>query len=170
VTRSLLLAAAIVATGCSTLPSQNQVVSSSISPAEERQVRAVLERLYRSFNYGQGEEPEWQLMRSCFLDGALFAPEPEAGGTYRPLDVDALIRKWQASIRKRPSENAGYSEWIDQVSTSRVGNLIRADVTFYGKEATDSHPRKPGLDSLQLVKIGGDWKVLSFVVQYESKL
>lgn len=51
-----------------------------------------------------------------------------------------------------------------------MGELVRVDVVFYGKELGDPHPRKPGLDSLLLARTAGSWRVLSFVVQYESKL
>ena len=41
---------------------------------------------------------------------------------------------------------------------------------FQAERPGDPSPRKPGLDSLVLARIGPTWKVLSFVVQYESKL
>ena len=51
-----------------------------------------------------------------------------------------------------------------------MGQLIRVDVAFQAKKTNDPAPRNPGLDSLVLANSGGDWKVLSFVIQYESKL
>lgn len=168
--KSLLLTAALLASACAASPDRGTASPTRLASSTQQHVRALLDRLYRSFNYAKGQEPDWALMRSCFVDGALFVPEPDPGSAVRPADVDAVIAKWQASMRKRSAGNHGYSEWIDHVRTSRVGNLVRADVVFHGKEPGDPQPRKPGLDSLQLVQVDGEWKVLSFVVQYESKL
>lgn len=168
--RPLLLVAALLAAGCSTVTRTDAARPSPVAPETNGEVRNLLNKLYRSFNYAAGQEPDWVLMRSCFVDGVLFAPEPELGAGIKPRDVDALIAAWQTSMRRRATGNAGYSEWIDDVQMSRVGKLIRVDVAFFGKEPGDRGPRKPGLDSIQLVEVNGQWKVLSFVVQYESKL
>lgn len=167
---NLLLAAALSCVGCATAGVREPDAVAALAPATEREVRSLLDDLYRTFNYAAGQEPDWTGMRSCFVDGALFAPEPDPGEPVRAFNVDSLIAKWQGSMRKRQRENAGYAEWIDSVRYSRVGGLVRADVSFYGKEPTDRHERKAGLDTLQLVEVDGAWKVLSFVVLYESKL
>jgi hypothetical protein len=168
--RQVFLAATLLCGGCSTYAHHDPLTpDQAVTPEAGRQIRALLDKLYHSFNYPENQEPDWAMMRSCFVDGALFAPEPDAGEAIRPRDVDALIAGWQAAMRRRAS-HPGYSEWIDRVSISQVGKIVRADVVFYGREAGDTQPRRPGLDSLQLVQVDGEWRVLSFVVQSESKL
>ena len=141
----------------------------AVSPEDRQEIDALLDRLYRSFNYAAGKEPDWVMMRSCFVDGALFVPEAE-DGKVRAQDVDALIARWQASMRKKPGANPAYAEVVDSVRLERIATLVRADVTFTGSEPGDPRRRKPGLDSLQLVRQDGAWRVLSFVVHYESTL
>ncbi len=162
------LALVLALAACSTAP----VVKAPGQPAAvaEPEIRPLLERLYRSFNYGPRQEPDWRSMRACFIDGAQFVPEPPAGEPIRSYDVDALIAKWKSSMRRSKSANPGYSEWIDSTTITRTGDMLRVDVVFYGKEPGDPHPRRPGLDSLLLARSAGSWKVLSFVVQSESKL
>ena len=156
--------------GCSALPKAERTPFNAVSVVERREVQVLLEQLYRSFNYGAGQEPDWRLMRESFVDGAQFVPEPGSGEPLRSYDVDALIAKWRSSMRDDPSANHGYSEWIAGTSVEKVGEFLRVDVVFYGKEPGDSHARKPGMDSLLLARVDGGWKVLSFVVHNESKL
>lgn len=168
--RVLILAFAFMAVACSAVPRMERTPSHAVTATDRREVQVLLEQLYRSFNYGPGREPDWRLMRTSFVDGAQFVPEPSPGTPLRSYDVDALIAKWQSSMRAGSSSNLGYSEWIGSTSVDKVGELLRVDVVFYGKEPGDSHPRKPGLDSLLLARVNGSWKVLSFVVHSESKL
>jgi len=168
--RVLILALALMSLGCSALPRAERTPSHAVSATDRREVQVLLEQLYGSFNYGAGQEPDWRLMRASFIDGAQFVPEPSPDTPLRSYDVDTLIATWQSSMRAGHSTNLGYSEWISSTSVDKVGELLRVDVLFYGKEPGDSHPRKPGLDSLLLARVDGSWKVLSFVVHNESKL
>lgn len=164
-----ILAIALASMGCPAIPQAEPTTSRATSPIDS-EVQVLLDRLYRSFNYGPGEEPDWKSMRASFVDGAQFVPEPTGGSPLRSYDVDALIAKWQSSMRSGASVNLGYSEWIATISISKIGALLRVDVVFCGKEPGDPHQRQPGLDSLLLARVDGTWKVLSFVVHEESKL
>ncbi len=168
--RALILAFAFASVGCTNLQRAQPTHSLRVSSTDRRAVHILLKQLYQSFNYGPGQEPNWGLMRASFLDGAQFVPEPSRGTPVRPYHVDKLITKWQSSMRGTPSLNHGYSEWIESTNIDRVGDMLRVDVIFYGKEPADPYPRKPGLDSLILVRVGDTWKVLSFIVHKESKL
>lgn len=140
----------------------------SLTRAESEQVDALLDDLYRSFCSAEGEEPDWELMRSVFVDDAQFVTEPPPGRPPKPQTVDAFIASWRDAIRGRP--RPAYDEWITGTRVTKVGGLIRIDVAFLAKTSTDTAPRKPGLDTLVLTQVDGTWRVLSFVVQYESKL
>ena len=91
-------------------------------------------------------------------------------GAPSPQSVEAVISSWQASIRDSTSPARATEEWITDTRTAKVGKLIRVDVVFQARKRDDPAPREPGLDSLVLVDVDGAWKVLSFVVHYESKL
>lgn len=141
-----------------------------LTPAESKQVDLLLSTLYKSFNYGAGAEPDWASMRSVFVEGAQFVSEAPIGQAPEPKTVDQLIADWQASMRKSKSPTAGYEEWITGTNITKAGRLIFVDVTFQAREPSDRRAREPGRDALVLTDVGGTLKVLSFVVQYESKL
>lgn len=142
----------------------------SLTSDEARQVATVLDQLYRSFGHGAGEEPDWGSMRSVFVDGAQFVAEAAAGAAPKPQAVDDFVASWQAAVRASTTPAVASEEVILDKRITKVGKLIHVDVLFRAKKGTDAAPRKPGLDSLTLVDVGGQWKVLSFVVHYESKL
>jgi hypothetical protein len=168
--RALALVLLLAYTGCATPQPAAPLRTESLTSAETKQVDTLLEKLYRSFSHGDGEEPDWDLMRSVFVDGAQFVTEPPVGEAPNPQSVDAFISSWQASIRESESPTVATEEWITDARVVKVGRLIRADVVFQAKKRNEPAPRRPGLDSLVLVDAGGDWKILSFVVHYESKL
>jgi hypothetical protein len=168
--RTLALVLLIAVASCTSTRPAPPLRSQSLTPAETEQVDSLLEKLYQSFSYEEGEEPDWELMRSVFIDGAQFVGEPPVGEAPNPQSVDAFISSWQTSIRRSTSASSATDEWITGRHITKVGQLISVDVTFQAIKQNDPAPRKPGLDSLVLVSVGDVWKILSFVVQYESKL
>jgi len=168
--RALALLSSLALAGCLSTDPAAPLQAAPLTADEAARVDDVLERLYRSFSHGDGEEPDWELMRSLFVEGAQCVTETPTGQAPRPQPVDAFISAWRTSVRDRASPTLETGERILDARTTRVGRLIRVDVLFQAQKRDDPAPRTPGLDSLVLVDVGGDWKILSFVVHYESKL
>ena len=159
-----------VLTSCATIPQIDSLRVNPLTSAETQQVDALLDRLYRSFAYGADKEPDWDLMRSAFVENAQFVTEPAEGKAPDSQLLEAFITSWQETIRGSSAPRPSHDEWITGTTATKLGELIRVDVAFQAKKGNDTTPRKPGLDSLVLVKVDGQWKVLSFIVHYESKL
>lgn len=141
----------------------------SLTPDEENQVYILLKKLYKSFSYGNAEEPDWELMRSVFFEGAQFVSEVPEGKTPKPKTIEEFISSWQNSIRNSNSPTIETTERIIDTKTSKIGKSIRVDVVFQASKINDPSPRKYGLDSLILVNDDGVWKILSFIIHFESK-
>ena len=141
-----------------------------LTQSETEQVEKLLKNLYQSFSYAKSEEPNWELMRSVFLEGAQFVAELADGASPNPQTIEEFISSWQNSIRNSDSPTVETSEQIIETNSIKIGKLIRVDVVFQASKANDPSPRKYGLDSLLLVNVDGVWKILSFIIQYESKL
>lgn len=142
----------------------------SLTRDETAQVDILLEKLYQSFCYGKGEEPDWELMHSVFFEGAQFVGEVPEGEPPTPQTIEDFIASWQHSIRDSDSPTIATAERILETKATKIGQLIRVDILFQGSKSNDTSAKKPGLDSLVLASVDGVWKILSFVVQYESKL
>ena len=156
--------------GCESNYFDKLLKTESLTPDETEQVDILLKNLYQSFCYGNAEEPDWELMRSVFFEGAQFVSEVPQGGTPNPQTIEEFISSWQNSIRKSDSPTIETTERILETKATKIGNLIRVDILFQGSKSNETSPKKPGLDSLVLANVDGIWKILSFIVQYESKL
>ena len=169
--RALCLSVALtLLCGCLPYSSRGNARHAEVSQPAEHQIRQSLSRLYRSFSYAPGHEPDWSLMRSCFVSDAQVVLEPNQGRAPRAMPLSQMIAQWQASLREKPSNNLGYVETISSIRLQYVGAYVDADVVFYGKAPNDPRARKPGLDRLRFSNANGAWQVESLEVQYESKL
>lgn len=167
--RSLALAAGIVLFGCAGAPARTRPpFPGDHDTARQGQVDAVLDRLYQSFNYAAGQEPDWVAMRSLFFDDAVFVPEPEPGRAPVPRSIDDLIARWQAAWRGSADREA-YAEWITQRRVTVRGNVAYVEIEFMGRAPTDDRARQPGIDHVLLLEADGQWKVAAFVVARESR-
>ncbi|WP_299157934.1 hypothetical protein [uncultured Eudoraea sp.] len=155
---------------CKTNRPDGTLQTETLTQGETEQVDIILKKLYQSFSYGKTEEPNWELMRSVFFEGAQFVSETSAGESPRPQTIEEFISSWQNSIRDSNSPTEKTTEWIIETKTTKIGRLIRVDVVFQASKSNDPSPRKTGLDSLVLANVDGVWKILSFVIHYESKL
>lgn len=142
----------------------------SLTPNETEQVDTLLKHLYQSFCYGKAEEPDWELMRSVFFERAQFVSEVPCGESPKSQTIEAFISSWQNSIRESTTPTVATSERIISTKAIKLGKLIRVDVEFQAVKSNDPSPRKPGLDSIVLANVHGIWKILSFIIHYESKL
>jgi hypothetical protein len=167
---SLFAILSFVPPACShRVPSDDASASAVIASADEAEIRAVLDRLYASFEYAPGGEPDFARMRACFHDGATFTFEPASGNPVAVKDVDAAIADWRAMLARRVTPSAGYEEWIERAETIVSGKVAYVDVTFGARRPGETSERRPGLDSVVLLREGREWKVLAFTVQYEAK-
>ena len=141
-----------------------------LNQSETEQVDKLLKSLYQSFSYNNSEEPNWELMRSIFVEDAQFVTEVADGESPNPQTIDEFISSWQNAIRNSNTPTLETSEQIIEIKTHKIGKLIRVDVVFQALKENDPSPRKYGLDSLILTNVNGIWKILSFIIHYESKL
>jgi len=155
---------------CESKRSEEVLSAELLTPDETAQIDRLLNDLYQSFSYNAGAEPDWELMRSVFFEGAQFVTETAAEAPPQPQTIEEFISSWQRSIRTSNSPTVETSERIIETTIRKTGKLIYVDVVFQASKSSDPSPRKPGLDSLILAHANGAWKVLSFIIHYESKL
>lgn len=160
----------ILLIGCDPHHPDGPLHTEQLTQDETEQVDRLLKELYQSFSYDAQEEPDWELMRSVFFEGAQFVNEAPAGKAPSPQTIEEFIASWQKAIRGGNSPTVETTERIISAKTMKVGRLIRVDVVFQASKSNDPSPRKPGLDSLVLANVEGIWKILSCIIQYESKL
>ncbi len=128
---------------------------------------ALIHRLYAAFCFDADGEADWDALRSDMAAGATFvSPVPE-GQTPTGVDTERFLADFQAFIRQSPLGESGYHERVVRTRIDHLGAVAHAWVTFEAFVPGQGVDRR-GVDSLQLVRDGAEWKLVSFTTQYES--
>ena len=137
--------------------------------ADDRaQVRAMLVELYAAFSFDAGAEPDWATQRRLYLSGAVFVPPIRQGRDPRADDTEQFLSDFRDFATSEPTRTTGFHERIVGARIEVFGGIAHAFVAFEGFVPGDPKVSTRGLDSLQLVRDGDAWRLVSFTTQYES--
>ena len=151
---------------------QSAVRHSPADPAldvtTQRAIRRTLDRLYAAFSFEAGHVPAWTTMRALALPGAAFVDPVATGVAPHAVSLDAFITHFRAWVEGTPKGKAGFRERIVTARIDAYGHIAHAFVTFEGVVPGRAVADERGVDSIELVRVGADWKVASFTTQYEA--
>jgi hypothetical protein len=102
------------------------------------------------------------------LPGAAFVDPVTTGVAPRAVPLDTFITHFRAWVEGTPKGKAGFRERIITARIDAYGHIAHAFVTFEGAVPGRAVAEERGVDSIELVRVGGDWKVASFTTQYEA--
>ncbi len=138
-----------------TLAVSSQVVRASDGDSVDTMVRAVYDVIS-----GPAGTRDWTRFRLLFADGARMIPvrmTPE-GAAPALTTVEEYITRAGASFEK----NAFYeSEVARRVET--FGNIAHVFSTYESRRSPGEKPFARGINSIQLVKVGKSWKVMTIL-------
>lgn len=145
-------------------------------PAEARQselestglVAAVLE-LYRSFDFDAGSEPDWEAQRRIALEGATFLSPAAPGRELSGEGVEEFIAGFRSYATSPRMAATGLHERVTSIQGHAFGGIAQLFVTFEGHLPGDSGRQTHGVDGLTYVRSGSEWRLVSFVSQYERE-
>ena len=160
---AVLLAAG--ATGCSA----PAVGPPAAGDSDVRAIEEMLETLYAAFCFDAGGEADWEGMRALFVDGAAFVAPLGPGEPARAVGADQFVADFRAFIADSEEGRTGFHERVVGLRIDRFGTVAHAFVAFEGFVPGEGVARTRGLDSIQLVRDAGQWKLVSFTTQYESE-
>ena len=92
----------------------------------------------------------------------VITPKPDGTTTVSPLTLD----NWIAHV-KAANVPAFYEQQV-KVKTDRFGHLAHLWSTYFLRMNPDAAPTVRGINSIQAVKVGGQWKILGIVWQAET--
>jgi hypothetical protein len=137
--------------------------------ASQPNIDSTLTRLYRAFSFEKGREPEWATIRSVFLSGATIVDPVQERTPPHAIGVTQFLEEFRNAVKREASFREGFAERIVSTRVDQYGHIAHAYVTFEGYVPGDTTTRTRGVDSIQLILAGGDWKVASFTTQFENK-
>lgn len=160
----LLLALAPACRG----PARDASVAATLPADDRRAIRATLDELYAAFAFDPGGEANWNAIRALCAEGAAFLAPGAEGRPPRATILDEFLADFRAWVASPAVAATGMHERITGVRLDGFGRIAHAFVAFEGCAPGDGRTLTRGLDSLQLVRDGGRWRLVSFTTQYET--
>lgn len=162
---SPLCLAIVILAGCRTTSAPE---APGPSPEDRQALEGTLDRLYRAFCFDAGAEADWAGMESLFADGATFFPPIAPDSIPRGTDAEEFLDTFRTWVRDSDVGRTGLHERIVHLRVDAVGDIAHAFVTFDGF-VPGRKPDRRGVDSIQLVRSGTEWRVASFTTHYAGE-
>ncbi len=160
------LALTLVLTACRATHQDSIGVGSTESG---RAIGSTLEALYVAFDFGPGGEADWDGLRALFAPGSVFYAPIGPSGEAEGVGAERFLADFQTWSRTSPSVRDGLHERIDATRVEQLGNIAHAWVTFTGFVPGSGEERTQGVDSIQLVRVEGEWRLASFTSHFASE-
>jgi hypothetical protein len=129
-------------------------------PADVATPEAIIATLYDVISGGAGQKRDWNRFRSLFVPGARLIPvgvRPDGSAVTRMLSPD----DYATTVGPR-LEEGGFFEREIAKTTERFGNIMHVFSTYESRRApSDAQPFARGINSIQLLKDGSRWWVVS---------
>jgi hypothetical protein len=137
------------------------------SDADGSSVDAVIAALYASVSHDSATAPNWERMRSIFLQvGMLIPPKNPKSDMFTVLDVDGFEQRVRESVAAAKAKGDPTSFFEREIARRLdcFGNVCQAFSTYESRRApSDEKPFVRGINSIQLVNDGRRWWIASVV-------
>ena len=135
-------------------------------PSDVASIDAILAALYDAVSGPPGPR-DWDRVRSLFAPGARVAPVEmrDAGAVANIMDLDAFVAR-----SSRNTSNMGFYETEIARRTEVFNHLVHVFSTYEARHApSDSSPFRRGINSIQLLKDGDRYWVVSIYWDIERE-
>jgi hypothetical protein len=122
----------------------------------------LITEIYKSVTAKAGEMPDWEKVRSMFIDEAVIVLRTSRFGT-TVFDVQGFINDFETFYKRPGVGESGFEEKILRMKKMVFGDTANI-VTVYSAHITGS-PRPPqqGVDQWLLVKKNNQWKIAAVI-------
>jgi hypothetical protein len=141
-------------------PSIDSTARPTAAPADVASVDAILAALYDVISGPAGKQRDWNRFRSLFVPNARLMParvRPDGSASVVVFSADDYVNVAGANL-----ERNGFFEREISRKTEEYGNVLHAFSTYESRHAaSDEKPFARGINSIQLLKDGSRWWVVS---------
>ena len=154
--RALALGILLVVGGTAPLAAQEPMEAES---NDEAAIGATIDGVYRAISGPVGEPRDWDTLRSLLTEDARLTPIGAEG--HRALTVDGYIERAGPTLVE-----SGFFEIETGRRVEQYGSLAHVWSAYEGRTGgREGAVSVRGINSFQLVKHGGQWKVFSILWQ-----
>ena len=128
-------------------------------PEDVASIDAILDALYGVISGNAGVARDWDCMRSLFLPGARLIPTrptPSGGAAARVMTLEEWIAGAEAYFKETSLHEREIGRRVE-----RYGNIAHAFSAYESLHAPGEPAFARGVNSVQLMKDGGRWWVVS---------
>lgn len=134
--------------------------------AQDSAVDSIISDLYESISFAENENPDFEKFKTLFVDDArLISVKDTTSFTLTPAEYE------QNMNQQRKSGNIiAFEEKELHRKTERYGKILHVFSTYQTHlETADGMDSARGINSIQLMKVNGDWKVTSLIWYEEDE-
>jgi len=156
----LVLPAAVgLALVCASLLAQTK---NTTQPATFPTAESVVKELYGLVSFEPGAPPDWQKVRSLFIDEAVVVLRTARDKT-TVFSVQGFVEDFQRFIEHADAEQRGFAERIVRTKPLVFGDIAHVFVLYEASLSDSTRPPTRGIDSFQLVRKDGRWWIVSII-------
>jgi hypothetical protein len=138
-------------------PIAAQVVESS---DQIRSADAVVHELYDMVTFPAGTTPDWDEFRALFLPESVVVLRSSREAT-SVFTLDGFVEDWLRFIDGSNIEETGFTERVIRTHSTEFGDIAHVWVLYEAEIPGLGRPPQAGVDSFQLVRREGSWKIAS---------
>jgi tetratricopeptide (TPR) repeat protein len=136
---------------------------------DDSDLEHVVRSVYSEISFEAGGTINFERLQELFLTGAIFS-QPVAEGKDRSIrDEKAFFDDLKRFVENSPMGKSGFHEVILGMQMREFGDTAQARVAFQSYIGTPEDGRgNRGIDSIALVRVKGNWRVISIATEYET--
>ncbi len=131
---------------------------------------STVEKLYATISFVGGSECDWEGMADVFMPGAVLVLPTANEAVRQTQDVETFQTSFKGFIANSPAKERGFHEKIVHKTIVEYGAVAHAYVVYESRFEADSEKvLARGVDSIQLCKNKGLWRIASVASERETK-
>jgi hypothetical protein len=129
-------------------------------PVEFTTAEGLVTELYRLVSSEPGSTPDWDRVRSTFIDEAVIVLRTSREAT-TVFSVDGFVADFIAFIERANVVETGFTETIVRMRPMVFGDMAHILVLYEAHITGSERPPSRGVDSFQLIRKDGRWWIVS---------
>jgi hypothetical protein len=129
---------------------------------DTRPVEQVVRDVYDLVSWADGNTPDWEVVREVFVPQAIivlrYPPDLQV------MSVDGFLLDWLRFQNQLAAAGVtGFEEEVLEIRVMEFGDVAHVEVVYQSSIPESGRPPRPGVDLWSLIRVEGQWKVVSVV-------
>jgi len=131
-----------------------------VNRADDRTVEQFVRDVYDLVSWTDADTPDWEVVRDLFIPEAVivlrYPPDLQV------MSVDGFLLDWlRFENRLEDTGVTGFREAVISTRVTEFGDIAHVHVVYESSIPESGRPARPGIDLWSLIRVDGEWKVVS---------